>query len=489
MHCPCQRYHFGAAQPVNMDEAKGAFRELMDADAENSDVEVLRSAPSKRRYAFVALLRKGLAMRVSRSNESTIYRATSTARALNAAKTAVSYGDATAQYAGRNKSGAKVYNVLRANGKRIGRVVAKGSSIRWEAKLQSGAADSVENAVAFVVEATLPGTPNNPTIDNAPFGSKIVTQDGREITSAQAQRAVIANAVKTGKLFAYDGGGKIQTWDGRPIADRVRVISRQATPYSHVSNERVWMRFVAPWDGNRVWSGFTLGKNMYGRFRRTGLKAIDSFGADAFPLPKRPGQFVGYLVDGSALGQDKGEYVVTIERKGDGFRVYLSKQIGDALKYDDAEALRGWLKNANAISLGRGTSGAAFGGPICTEPGGGIVGDAEGSASWFRDEFKSPEDMELDFEQDEVENDGEGGVLINGDDDFGAKKKKAKKCPKHRFVAKVNGRVIGKFATKAEAQAAVRSVRALLKDARVPVSVSDEVIEAEVDPSEGEDEG
>jgi hypothetical protein len=393
MICPCQRHHFGGVQPVNMAETRKAFRDLMAADAENADLEVSRTAKSARRYAFVALRQKGLAERISASKEGIVYRATDAARTLNSAKTTISFGDATAVYAG-SKGDAKVYNVTRANGKKIGKIVEKRGGVRWETRLQSGAADSVANALAFVVEATLPKAIANPTIDNAPFGSKILTPDGQEITSAQARQIVIDSAVRDGRLFAYHGeNGTIQTWDGLTLA-HPRVISRQETPNSSVSNERIWMRFRAPWDKNRIWSGFTLGPTMYGRFRRTKLNDLNApFGGDAEmgarefaksrfgKIESRGKSRFNKFVSGMELIVTQR----TVVSGGDGlYRAFVEGNGQSVLlgAYKDWRGVEGAFE-----SWAQGFGGDGIEGGGCTEPGGGIFGGdvIEGSNTLIAD--------------------------------------------------------------------------------------------------------
>lgn len=100
--CPCMSNSpaFGA-KPFKLPKVsayafRGAMEELASADAEDSDVEVLRSAPLARRAAYVALLMTGVVIRVKQSPDGSIFRLTEKGRkavANEAAKTAL--GEAT----------------------------------------------------------------------------------------------------------------------------------------------------------------------------------------------------------------------------------------------------------------------------------------------------------------------------------------------------------------------------------------------------------
>lgn len=95
---------------------------------------------------------------------------------------------------------------------------------------------------------------------------------------AKNERANLAAAVKSGKLFAYytpetDKGNRIlhhriSGWFGNSYASGV---VRLSSGHDNFGGYRVYLRFRAPWDQNRIWSGYAMGNGVYGRFRRTKL--------------------------------------------------------------------------------------------------------------------------------------------------------------------------------------------------------------------------
>ena len=91
------------------------------------------------------------------------------------------------------------------------------------------------------------------------------TEDGREICwkcSHEQERAFMR---KHGKTFAYlnSEGTAVTDWPGKPLSDRVRILG---TSRDNFGGERTYLRFV--FEGE-VWSGYAMGRGMYGRFRRT----------------------------------------------------------------------------------------------------------------------------------------------------------------------------------------------------------------------------
>jgi hypothetical protein len=108
----------------------------------------------------------------------------------------------------------------------------------------------------------------------------VTLRNGRRISYEEALRRDLVQARETGKLIAYHGTGStgrtmLTSWSGLPIAVDVRTVSTSPMPRSWMSDAKVFMRFRAPWDDNRIWSGFTMGPGMYGHFRRTKSSSLD----------------------------------------------------------------------------------------------------------------------------------------------------------------------------------------------------------------------
>ena len=96
---------------------------------------------------------------------------------------------------------------------------------------------------------------------------------GKSVSASVGEARALADARKTGKLTAYlSGNGKAVTgWLGNPYSSRIALFS---TYRDNFGGERTPLRFVAPWDNNKIWSGYAMGRGMYGHFKRTKIKDL-----------------------------------------------------------------------------------------------------------------------------------------------------------------------------------------------------------------------